>query len=348
MRRAALTILVAVSLAAATVSLSEAQPNATARPVAVEWTAPEECPGVDYVESQIDALLAGAAASPAPALRAQATVRRERDGGWRVDLTTAIGADVGHRALTAESCRAVADATALILALAVDPERVASNRSTVAPASASAPPSAEVPPAPSASASRTLPRARPSVVVRRPRVVPPPSPPPTFALEVGGALEMGTLPSVTPEMLLTVAVVPALARDFRFEATGAISAFSSVESPPTMSGKFELRVAGVGACFLPIAGAVELGLCAGAEVDSLAGSGLAETRPRNATATWVALRPHATLAYPFVPGWALRLDGGAGIALARPEFDSTGIDSGFIHRTAEVSGRVSFGVELRF
>ncbi len=55
-----------------------------------------------------------------------------------------------------------------------------------------------------------------------------------------------------------------------------------------------------------------------------------------------------TVAYPLFAQWAFRFDGGVGIALDRPEFDSTGVGGGFIHRPAEASGRVSFGIELRF
>src|SRR5262249_8268898 len=50
--------------------------------------------------------------------------------GWRLDLTAAVtggGDAAGHRTFEGDTCRAVADAAALVLAIMVNPEKVAAH-----------------------------------------------------------------------------------------------------------------------------------------------------------------------------------------------------------------------------
>src|SRR5262249_55575748 len=57
-------------------------------------------------------------------IRADAYVRKLVDGRFRVELTTVTNGSEGHRVIEERSCKAMAEATALILAWMVDPNAV--------------------------------------------------------------------------------------------------------------------------------------------------------------------------------------------------------------------------------
>jgi hypothetical protein len=58
---------------------------------------------------------------------------------WAADLTTQHAGQTGHRSIEAPSCKAAADAIALIIALLIDPDAVAANAKTAAPQAPSVP-----------------------------------------------------------------------------------------------------------------------------------------------------------------------------------------------------------------
>jgi hypothetical protein len=105
----------------------------------LEWSAPSECPSSAEVLAETQHLLGGAQSVPSgERWAARAVVSHE--GGWSVSIQTSSESGVHERTLHAQTCRGLADATALILALAIDPERVAV--ATAAPASESSSPAA--------------------------------------------------------------------------------------------------------------------------------------------------------------------------------------------------------------
>lgn len=100
--------------------------------VDLEWVAPDGCPDAATIARDVDRLRADLTPAAHPYLRAHAEIQKEKSGQWRMDLRTTGPQGPGHRTISAESCRALADATALILALAlpVDSEPAAVDRST--------------------------------------------------------------------------------------------------------------------------------------------------------------------------------------------------------------------------
>src|SRR5687767_7171738 len=83
--------------------------------VTLEWTAPAECPDRAYVHGEVARLLGDSAVKKR--VDARAVVTRTGDT-FRVRITTTAGAE---RTLDAPTCKAIGDATALIVAIAVDP-----------------------------------------------------------------------------------------------------------------------------------------------------------------------------------------------------------------------------------
>jgi hypothetical protein len=96
-----------------------------AAPVRLQWIAPAGCPTNAEVVASVERILGGSAGGTRQAVTARAVVSKLGSSRWRVRLTTQVGASTGERTVDADSCRAVADAAALILALAVNPESAA-------------------------------------------------------------------------------------------------------------------------------------------------------------------------------------------------------------------------------
>ena len=63
-------------------------------------------------------------------LVADARVTRTKEGSYRVRLETTMAGTAGERTLEAPSCKALADAAALVLALTFDPKAVEAARGT--------------------------------------------------------------------------------------------------------------------------------------------------------------------------------------------------------------------------
>lgn len=163
--------------------------------LAFTWSAPSACPSRDEVVARI-ARLRPNLTRAASGLRATATVTPAPRGRWRVRLRTEVHGDVGERSLEGRTCALIADATAVVLALASD----------------------ALPDAPPATDHPTLPESvvqidDPESALPRPVVASPPPAPPrrqvdlgldvavdplafagaAIALAVHGALELGSL-----------------------------------------------------------------------------------------------------------------------------------------------------------
>ncbi len=143
-----------------------AAPGATtgAEPLALEWSAPAECPGRDEVVEAAMLLVregrltrdpgAPRSADGGPTIRAQGRVDGAPGPGYRLHLAF-TGA--GVRELPGETCEAIAEAAALLLAIAVEPAVMggADPREEASPAPTPSPPAViplpEIGPAPETS-----------------------------------------------------------------------------------------------------------------------------------------------------------------------------------------------------
>ena len=83
--------------------------------VSLDWRAPPECPARDVVLTRVAQLHPVAGGTPLR-FEATATVSRRPGGRWRVRIETPSGV----RALETRACAQIAEATAVILALALD------------------------------------------------------------------------------------------------------------------------------------------------------------------------------------------------------------------------------------
>ncbi|MGA2448949.1 MAG: hypothetical protein ABTD50_09765 [Polyangiaceae bacterium] len=324
--------------------------------VALEWVAPDACPEAAYVGQQIDRLLSGTSLVGAPYLRARAEVHQDLLRAWSVELRTTGPNGPGFRTVAAESCRALADATALILALAVDPNRVAENRPRiVAPQESASPAREQTPPAgpPSNGTGAVPPTPAPRpIVIAEPRRAPAAARERLHDLnwefDVSAVLDVGTLPTVAPGMAATLAWIPRARSPLRFEVATDLFFDQAKEVPSAQSGQFALRTFDAGACAQTPLGRLDVSACADAELAWLLAEGLYETQAWQGDAVWLVLRGRALGAYRLTSTIAMRGDVGAGYDTRRPVFMASGAGPGFIHQPARTTGRISLGLEIRF
>ena len=366
---------VAVALGAcvaAPVGVTLAQPSED-RAVALEWIAPDECPVASYVEQEVGRLLGGAPFTQAARLRARAEVAHSGQS-WRVRLVTVGDQGEGHRELTAETCRSAADATALILALAIDPRRVASfaqGSPASEPPDADSGPIATFPPLPLPDASTATPAAPAPATTPAPAPAPTPAPapaptptptptptpatptpPPILIAGLDAVADLGTLPSAAPGIHATLAAALGSAPWLRLEIGAALWGAQSILAPSTASGYFELRTFDVLACALAPLARWALGACAGAEIAWISAHGISETdSTESSDVQWPVVLAQPTTSFLLGSGFSLRASVGVGFGINVPTFVAKGVPpfaEVVIHRPDVIAKRADLGLEVRF
>ena len=341
------------ALAVATMALGSTQQNAragdSAALVNLQWVAPAGCPDAAHVTREVERLRPDVSPKEEPDLSARAEVREEKSGRWHVEIRTEGRQGAGTRTVTAESCEALADATALILALALPgaPATVDAGQAPAVPDAARSepnPPSgreprrvaAVLPPSGAVGAERSaFPGSSPSRIVR-------------VAVVVSALVDTGTLPGAAFGAGMRIALIPEGFSALRVEVGGGLFVDQSTANPPSRSGSFSLRTIDAGACLIAPVQRLEIGPCAGVELASVSANGLRETVTDSVDAAWVVPRARATVAYFGSQWWSVRADVGIGVDLNRPEFVSLGAGQGLIHQPARYTGRGGLGLELRF
>jgi hypothetical protein len=335
----------AVLIAATPASAHE--PAATSPPIedgalVVRWSAPPECPEEVALVQRITTLVPGATGQ---GVTAEVDLRRELTGlRGSLVLQTPWGSTT--RILEAERCEAVMEATALLVAIAIEPletERALAREQTAAVVPLPRP---EVPPSPP-------PRARASAPVA-------PDPQPSPSVEAASPrprfvqgtvrLEGGAAVGLLPEPGTTVAMAAGVRYGLvRVGVHGALWPAQQVLHPRdrTVAATLRLRAAGVHGCGGPRWRTLELPVCLGLDAGAMRGQGRgALAQVDAAVRPWLALRLGPALAWSPVPALALWLGVDVTASLLRPRF--TIDDLGPIHTVGVLSGRVFFAVEARF
>jgi len=352
MRAIAAAALVVTGSFAALAFRADAEEPAPSRPPALAWTAPIACPAESLVQAHVAALLAGSTAPVA----ARAEVHRVGER-WQVVVVM----NGGERRLDADSCYALAEATALIVAMAVDPARVAANRlaavdagpftlpdasdapDAALPDAAPEPPDALAPaPPPTANPALTPPPTSPPIPTRT-------STPPHFSASAAVSLDVGTLPSPTFAPSLSFAWLPG---PLRLDLTASF--FPSSTLPITSAASsgtahFWLFDAALRACYLLRPGSFEIGPCAGAQVGLLQGYSLGINSTASGSSPLFALDAGLFGAWHFASAWAIFARGDAGFQTNHQGFAVTaGNDVALSFTPSSVTERASLGLELRF
>ncbi len=279
---------------------------------AVSWQAPAGCPGeravVHQVEDFLGQPLAEATAHP---VQIRGRVSRDDAAGYRLMLQMESVQGMRGRTLQHDDCTKLAEAAALLMAMAIDPERVKVAEPTEPPrdeAPAPAEPAMSQPPGPAApSASRQAPRQQATETIQ------------SVSLGLTGLVGAGVLPGTG---LGIGAELGATAwESVRLIAAAHYWPERSLQliEPDGASARLEMVSAGLRGCWISL-GRWEAGACVGPEVGRISGSGHGLDSEQQAGDRWSALLVDLRLGYAPARWVRLTLSGEAAAALERPRF----------------------------
>jgi hypothetical protein len=298
----------------------------------IEWNAPPECPDIEYVKREVRRRV-GPPSSGDKSVSAVAKVRRVGEA-WRVDLATRGDDAAGHRSFTADSCRGVANATGLIVALMVNPERVAQNAKEnagkdVDEKAASTPPASPSPPR-----TETPGFAGPAVRRTMKGTVA------AFALS-----DVATAPNVGWGAGIAIGIATG---PFRFEAVGAAEPGhdAPVSAHPGAFVTFRTWSAGARGCIAASRAELEVRACGGYELDYAKVTSFGVAQPGAGSTTWNELLAGGGIRWAALGDLGLRADAFAGFPIERRAFQIQPL--GVIHTLPHVAWHFAVGIDARF
>jgi hypothetical protein len=302
---------------------------AWAAPVELQWNAAASCPSASYVVGEVGRILGGSS-GPESTVRARADVTHEESGPWKVTLTTQGEGASGRRSFSAESCQALADATALILAMTVNPNVTPTEPP---PTPAAAPVTEPAPPAPAPPSSST-----PNELLH-------------FSVRASLAGDVGMLPSASVGPEVGLAWLPG---HLRAEVSASYLGPQLATSAASQGAgaDIELWTFSARAGYAWPVGTFALGPLAGVDVESLSADGFGGTASSfHQSAVLAAIGGGGLLMWSPLPSLGLRLTAQAEVPLSRPSFvvvDPAPAPAELVHRPSAIGGRAALGVEWRF
>ncbi len=284
------------------------------------------------------------------ALEAEATVT-EALGQFRAVLRVTIGQSVGERVLTADSCDALAESVAVILAMSggaseqEEPPKApdsppSSPPSAVPPASSSAAPTERPQDAAPPAAATFAPRARPA---------PPASPSRDTRVRIAAlaSVDVGTLPAPALGGGLGVAVTPGYGLAFGVAGEAWAHETGLLGGSASQGASFQLLSADVTGCYAWMhRRRIELSACAIFDVSRLFAAGFGALHDSSATALWLALGAGVTARWELLRAFALSLELYGIAPTQKHSFDIA--SAGTIYSIGVLAFRGSLGPEVRF
>lgn len=298
-------VAAAFSVLLGTPALAEGSKSSAPSDLAVSWEAPRECPDAADVRRMLAAFdpsltITDEGSTANAELLARVRVELRSPDEWAVELTIEGPVSVERRSFAAETCETAAEATALVLAMALEGEPP-TDEPTAQPEPAPTEPEPDPEPAP------TEPPTPPAVTPEAAPVEPdPPEANPTgarttstrgegppgrdfgFAVGVLGGGGYGPLTSGSGLVSLSLAV---LGPRWRVALLGSWQPPTRVDLATGLgSARIDGFVAGARGCGVPATGRLDFPLCGGVEAGVVRGRGLAPVlSPRDAGQLYVGL-----------------------------------------------------------
>jgi hypothetical protein len=318
----------------AAAALALASPGATApdddSAVALQWEAPAACPDVAALRGELERYVSADAQRGDRPLRVHALVREDA-GRFVLDLELDAEGGIMRQRIVAERCEVLASATALVIAVLLDPAGVVER---VEPS----PPPVEPPIATAAPVTPT-PVTTPTAAPKRRRSL-------QAILRVAALGGTGVLPRFGAGFTAAAGI---RGRLFRAElvATGMLPQRARAEGEDA-GARVDAWTIGPRGCVVPEVRTVELPVCTGLDAGQIRARGFGLQTALRPVAPWVAIPLSASVLwapaaasrrFAFGPGVE------AWVATTRPRF---GIDDlGPLYRAARAGIRAWVTVELR-
>ena len=281
------------------------------------WEAPPECPNPDEVWQQVDALLPRDV-ELRRGLQATGRVSQGEDGRWLLHLTLVAEGVLDDRDLVGDSCQALADSAAVIMAMQLTPTH-----------------------------PKPLPqRDEPHPTPVRPKDSPRPAPPRSFfQLGLSGSADSAALPRLALGARADLGFSRAR---FYLGVSAALWLGQTETLAPAHpgQGRFGWRAASLWTCHATWGGAVRLGPCLAFEVGQLTARSSDVRSPGAVSELWVAALGGGAFWVPLGSSWLLTSSVSAAVPLRRPSFVVEGI--GEIHQPRAIGVRSALGLAWRF
>lgn len=332
----------------------------------LEWTAPPACPQAPEVRARIEAALRRPTVAGPAATRVVARVDPGARGFSLVLETRTAGAAVDVRRMDDRRCGVLADATAVIVATAID--EVDPNRApptlppppvvavpedmSPAPAPAAPPPT----PAPTALSATRAANLAPAVAVDddlSPRpAAPTPAPPAArrlrAAVRLVGLGDRGSTPGLAGGLTGGLGL---LGERWRLDLTAVWIAPrpTAARDDLDITARVGVLAAQLRGCAVPRLGPVEFPTCLGLEAGGARGSGDGDALARKFTdwRPWLGVLAGSSLAWSFTRRLALVVQLDLVLPLAPPVFQVGGLADP-VYRGGVAAGRAGLGLEVRF
>ena len=337
--------------------------------VEFRWDAPaDDCPDEDRVVSEVERLLGGPVGEQgSERLAAIARVRREADGRWDLRLWTVTERETLQRSMVGEDCEVLAEAAALLAAMAIDPtvlergspsDAAREQAEQAQPVEAPEPPPDEPDPdtdpdpgpQPSSDDPATAEPPPPAVPGRRPGGWPRGTRAFLIALRAEVGLSFGDLPDIGPVARLAVALQWVHAR-VELEGHYGFLRRSRFDDNAELGADLRHAFAVARGCGVLAIERVrlEFPLCLGLEAGALLGEGAGFTEVEEGQIPWLALDFAPGLTWAPLEHLAVGLRVEPWVALLRRRFLARE-DAGprEIWRPTPVGVRASVGLEARF
>lgn len=324
-----------------------------AEAVALTWEAPAGCPDGAAVRRALAGYLGEAPRAEAgAAVKAVARVTRSV-GAYRLVLRMETASGIDERETTAADCALLVDATAVIVAVAVDPATVL-GRGDAAPQPVAPEPEPEPePPEPTepepiepAVEPAPAPVVEPIVDAATPEPAPTPERRARFGVRVSGGVDVGVLPGLAGGLRVAGS---AFGRLWRAELRGDYWFPRTATVAEGIGGRVSLFGVGGRGCVVPGVArvALEFPLCAGLESGAMRGDPVGDrvASPTTSRRFWLAADGSAGVAWAPRRFLAFVLQAELVVPLVRAGFR---VGEREVHRADPVAGRGLLGVEARF
>jgi hypothetical protein len=298
-----------------------------APPIDIQWQAPAECPNAESVRRATERLLGKKLADlEGKTLRAEGEVQRSEAGNWRLHVVLAVGAHVEEETLVAKKCRALADAMALKVALAVDPMAVVD--------------AVQAPPEPSPNVPHAAPPER-----ARPAMHAPARLRPQVGLRLVGDVGTGPLPGVTPGAGLYGSLqFPSFRVELGAQAFwGGVARYATPES---VGADLQVFMGAARGCVTPGSGRWLFPICGGLELGMMRGQGFGVDRAGSSSGLWGGVAIGPAMQFRTSQRLSLWVEADATLTLLRPEFHIRNLPT--LYAPAAGGSRASAGFELNF
>lgn len=331
-------------------------------PVSLRWSAPADCPSGNEVLEEVERLLGARTAANESVLDVVAEVKRKDDGTFtvRLEIPGADGPRV--REVSAASCSALGSATALILAMMIDPEAA-----MAAPPKEPSDPPQKSPLSNPDGPGKTNPEPKiahfdpnalaPFIPVpRRPElpnssiVLPPqkssPTKRPQFSVGLSALVDFGSLPSSSGGIGGTIGVLPGR---FRFQGGAAYllektANFPKMRQAGALVNFWALHLSGGYA--IPLFSTLEFVPRLRVELGRFSATSFGVTKVDEAATFSLGLGAGGLLSVGINSYFRLGLSFDALGLVSHPRFIVTGL--GTAHEPSLFVGRLAFGAEVRF